>query len=230
MTRDLLRQCLENEADARYRVFASSLIPKDSRGRSLLGVRLPRLRQLARATAQEAGYEGALRLLTDIPPDATVEEIMLLSMLPGYLPCCPAEERLNALSLIVPQLSNWSLCDSCCATCHFVRRHRETVWAWLQPFLHSPEEYQARFGVVLLLQHYLQEETWAQKVAADLPLPRSRAFYADMAVAWCLCELAIRYPSLAAPLLEEGRLPESIRRRARQKMRESRRHPRPENS
>ncbi len=230
MTRDELRQRLSDESDARYRVFASSLIPEDARGRSLMGVRLPRLRQLARATAREEGYEGSLLLLTDIPPDATVEEVMLLGMLPGYLPPCPVEERLHALSLIVPQLSNWSLCDSCCATCHFVRQHRESVWDWLQPFLRSSEEYQARFGVVLLLQHYLQEEAWAQRVAACLPLPRSRAFYADMAVAWCLCELAIRYPSLAAPLLEEGRLPEDIQKRARQKMRESRRRPRPKNA
>lgn len=224
MTLETLRQLLEEQAEPGYRDFASSLIPEDDRGRSLLGVRLPRLRQLARNIAREEGPHGVLHLLSAISPEASVDEVMVLSMLPGYLTHCPVRQRLDGLTLVVPQLSNWSLCDSCCATCRFVQQRREEVWQWLQPLLCSPDEYPARFGIVMMLQHYLKEDAWAPQVAEALQRERSRAFYADMAAAWCLCELAIQHPRLAESLLEEGALPARIQALSRRKMRESRRY------
>lgn len=223
MTRETLRRQLEEQADLRYRDFVASLVPEDNRNRPLLGVRLPQLRRLARRIAREEGPDGVLRLLSDFPPEASLDEAMVLAMLPGYLTRCSVQQQLDGLALVVPQLSNWSLCDSCCATCHFVRKHRDEVWLWLQPLLCSPEEYPARFAVVMLLHHYLKEDSWAPQVAEALRLERSRAFYADMAAAWCLCELAIQHPEQAAPLLQEGSLPTRVQTLALRKMRESRR-------
>lgn len=211
---------LQALADPAYRDFASSLIPG---GMPMLGVRLPVLRRLAKQMAQNM---AVWRPFTeeDLSP-RWMEEIMLLGMLPGYIRDVSLAERVGLLERFIPLISNWSICDSCCATYRFMRQHRSELQHWLQHYLSSTHEYEARFGVVCMLQHYLPDAAWAPWVAERLTKLQASGYYATMAAAWCCCELHLRYPQLAAPLLREtaGALPESIRRKAMRKIRESRR-------
>ena len=208
-----LRAALVAMAEEPYRAFAAKLIPG---GIPMLGVRLPALRTLAKQLARS----GVWQLPT--PAEPYMEEVMLRGMLIGYAPrSVPWQARLDELERFVPYITNWSICDSCCTTYTFVRRHREEVWQWLAPYLASAEEYPARFGVVLLLDHYKQDATWAARVAAALPTIPATAYYAEMAVAWCACELILLYPALADSLLSSLR--PSIHRLTLRKLRESRR-------
>ena len=209
------RATLKAMADERYREFAAKLIPG---GMRMLGVRLPELRRMAREMARA----GQWRLAT--PPDAVMEEVMLRGMLIGYAGReVPPAERLEALATFVPLITNWSICDSCCATYTFARKHREEVWQWLAPYLNSAEEYPARFGVVMLLDHYKQEPAWAAQVAEALPRVPAQGYYAEMAIAWCACELCLLYPQLSDSLLTSLR--PSVRQRTLRKLRESLRTP-----
>ena len=213
MPPETIRARLEALAEPRYRDFAAKLIPGAPR---LLGVRLPALRTMARELART----GQWRLTT--PADATVEEVMLRGFLIGYAPRKIGwQERLDELAHFVPLISNWSICDSCCCTYTFVCPHREQVWAWLAPFLASAEEYPARFGIVMLLNHFKQDAAWAARVAAALPGVPATDYYAEMALAWCACELILLYPELSAPLLDTLR--PSVHRLTLRKLRESRR-------
>lgn len=214
---DVLRQ-LKEWAEPSYREFAASLIPGVDKAR-MLGVRLPRLRKLARQLAK-----GGL-LTCPARPGETFEETMIRGFLPGYADHAPLHERLAALAVFIPSITNWSLCDSCCATCKFIRHHREEVWHWLQPHLNSPQEYPARFGVVTLLNHYAAEDAWAPRIASLLPHIPATAFYASMAIAWCACELIIRHPSHASHLLAPGTFTPAILSLTLRKLRESRKWP-----
>lgn len=209
------RAALRAMADERYRDFAAKLIPG---GMRMLGVRLPELRRLAREMARA----GQWRLAT--PANAVMEEVMLRGMLIGYAGReVPLAERLRALAAFVPLITNWSICDSCCTTYTFARKHREEVWQWLAPYLSSAEEFPARFGVVMLLTQYKQDSAWAERVAATLPTVPASAYYAEMAVAWCACELCLLYPQLSDSLLSSLR--PSVRQRTLRKLRESLRTP-----
>ena len=207
-----LRPRLMELAEASYREFARRLIPGEPR---LLGVRLPRLREIAKEEARA----GAWRLRTG--DDAYVEELMLRGMAIGYARGVGLPERLRELERFVPLIDNWSVCDSSCSTYAFARAHREAMWEWLQGWLRAREEYAARFGAVMLLMHYKQEKAWAERVAAALPQMRAEAYYAEMAAGWCACELCLLYPELAPGLLSSLR--ERVRRMAQRKLRESRR-------
>ena len=208
-----LRTTLAAMADAHYRDFAAKLIPG---GMPMLGVRLPALRSLAKQLART----GQWQLPT--PAEPYMEEVMLRGMLIGYAPRgVGIEQRLAELGHFVPLISNWSICDSCCTTYTFARRHREEVWQWLAPYLASAEEYPARFAVVLLLTQFRQDAAWAARIAAALPTIPATAYYAEMAVAWCACELILLYPTLAASL--HSSLRPSIHRLTLRKLRESRR-------
>lgn len=209
-----IRARLEDMAEPTYREFASRLIPGEEH---LLGVRLPALRVLAKELAKQ----GIWQLPEERP--LSMEELMLRGMLIGYAREPGLAARLEALAGFVPRIRNWSVCDSCCATYTFVRSGREAVWSWLSPYLESKQEYMARFGVVLLLLHYKQEEAWAERIAAALPGVTAAGYYAQMAVAWCACELCLLYPHLAEQLL--GSLAFSTRRLTLRKLRESLRCP-----
>lgn len=216
MTHQRFRQALADAADPKYRAFAASLIPGETR---LLGVRLPILRKWAQTIARQ-DWRG---FLATSPAEASFEELMVRAMLPAYAADADCAERLQYLLREQPRLDNWSLCDSCCATCKFAAQHRETVWAALQPLLRSRAEFDIRFALVMLLFHFVPDAAWAEKTAHALPGLHYGAKYADLAAAWCACEIAMRHPHLQALLLEPGFLPAKIHRLTLRKCRESRR-------
>lgn len=219
MPRRKLVSTLHQLAEPAYRDFASRLIPGETR---LLGVRLPALRRLAREYA--AGNWQQL-LASPPPPDAGFEEILLRAMLPAYAPELALRERLRYLQQEQPNLNNWSLCDSACASCRFVANHREDVLRWLEPFLHSEQEFTARFGVVMLNNYYAAAPGWAAMVIAALREVPQTAYYAAMAVAWCACTLLTSRIDLrddiGQELLTPGYLPEHTRKLLLRKLRES---------
>lgn len=212
---------LEILASSRIRTFVASLIPGNE---PILGVRIPQLRRLAQQLARNDWQTWFLGLQKQAK---TMEERLIQGMLPGYAPQAPLQDRLGALRDFIPSITNWCICDTCCCTYTFTRKHREEVWEFLQPILHSPEEFPARFGTVMLLDHYVKDPAWAPLVAKQLPLIPATGFYAEMAIGWCLCELHIQAPNLSIPLLQEATSPlrPSVLAIARRKIRESRRCP-----
>lgn len=220
MNRPELRRELRAAAEASYAAFAAKLLPDNTH--PLLGVRLPRLRSLARAIARSESARSYLA--RPLPQKASFEEIMVQGFIIGYLRGITFAERTTLLDRLIPRLDNWSLCDSCCATYRFASEHREETWAWLLPYTRSSAPYERRFAVVMMLDHFLGEESWAKHISALLPTLPCGAYYADMAAAWCACEIMLRYPQLAAPLRQQ--LPQPVLRLTLRKLRESRRSPR----
>lgn len=219
MLRHSLLTRLNELADPAYREFAMRLIPGENR---MLGVRLPALRRLAQAHARAHG----LTLLSEpAGADATFEEILLRAMLPAYANGISTAERLRYLQQEQPNLNNWSLCDSTCATCHFVREHQDEVFCWLQPYLHSEQEFAARFGVVMLNNYYAADPARAPIVIEALRHVPQAAYYAAMAVAWCACTLLTSRIDLrdevGQELLTPGYLPEQTRKLLLRKLRET---------
>lgn len=207
-----LQELLAREAEESYRQFAASLIPGETK---LLGVRLPTLRRLAKQAAK-----GEWRTtFAELKGHPCMELVMLRGMLPGYANCS-RDERLQAIAEFVPDIRNWSICDSCCATYHFVREQRYEILPFLHSYLASPHEYEARFGVVMLLMHYMKAPEWISTIAALLPTVTAEGFYARMAVAWCTSELYFSNPQAGEQVLKQ--LSSATQRLAEKKIRESR--------
>lgn len=214
-----LRERLKALAEPRFQAFASSLLPGVD---NLLGVRLPQLHRIAKDIARH----NREAIFHEESPPQSMEETMVRGMLIGYAPASiPIQERLRELQLFLPYITNWSICDSCCATYKFTKEHREIVWQFLHPYLHSAKEFEARFAIVMLINHFIQEERWSRAFLQQLPHIPCSGYYAEMAAAWCICEIHARYPQLTTPLLAEGaHLREAIRTKALRKIKESRKH------
>lgn len=220
MPRQKLVSTLHQLAEPGYRDFAVRLIPGESR---LLGVRLPTLRKLAR---QYAAGNWQQLLAEPAAKDASFEEILLRAMLPAYAAKATLSERLRYLQQEQTNLNNWSLCDSACATCRFVRDHLDDVYPWLESFfLHSDKEFTARFGIVMLNNYYATAPVWTSVVIRALREVPQEAYYAAMSVAWCACTLLTSridlHDDVGQELLVPGYLPEHTRKLLLRKLRES---------
>ena len=165
MNRTELRRELRAAAEPRYAAFAAKLLPDNTH--PLLGVRLPRLRALAREIAKSERARAFLA--RPLLQRASFEEIMVQGFIIGYLRGVTLAERTALLDRLLPRLDNWSLCDSCCATYRFAAEHRDAAWEWLLPYTRSAAVYERRFAVVMMLDHFLADTVWATRVAALLP-------------------------------------------------------------
>lgn len=251
--RQEIRDMLTQYAEQQYKDFSSSLIPG---AKPLLGVRLPQLRQLAKSIVNDktnksrwrqetAAYDGDCE-------DLFFEETMLRGMLISYgtaqkeISC---KEGLLYLKEFIPWIDNWSVCDSFCNSFTFANRYREEVWAFLQPYLYSNQQFEVRTGLILLLSQYLKYDAenqkiprnktvcmadlekdqnqkaqypYLEKILMTLNRPFSQGYYAQMAAAWLLAETFICFPYETHQMLVNGcKMDTWTYHKALQKLRES---------
>lgn len=206
-----IKQQLTAMAEEPYRKFASSLIPNVD---NVLGVRLPALRKLARTIAKGDWRDYVRSAGTD-----TFEEVMLHGMVIGCVRA-DVEELLELVAAFVPRIDNWSVCDSFCNGLKFARKHRERVWEFLQPYFASPNEYDVRFAVVMLLQYYADDE-YIERTLALLDGVRHEGYYAKMAVAWAVSICYVKLPEPTMAYLRSSRLDDFTYNKALQKIIES---------
>lgn len=205
-----VREWLLQEADSRVKEFASSLIPNCG---AMLGVRLPKLRQKAKVIAKG---EWKRFIASDCE---YMEELLLQGMIIGCLKL-PVEEHIELVKTYVPKITNWSLCDSFCCGLKFTAKNREKVWKFLQPYLASKDEFELRFGVVMLLDFFVTEE-WIDKVLDVLFGLDSEDYYAQMGIAWAISVCAAKFFDKTYAKMREVTLPPVILKKSVQKSCES---------
>ena len=123
-----------------------------------MGVRLPRLRSIAKEIAK-GDWKHIAADFTGENGDIYFEETMLRAMIIGYgtqKKAISATEGISYLEMIIPYIDNWSVCDSFCNSFGFARHYPDEVWAFLQNYLYSEKEFEVRVGIILLLTQYLR--------------------------------------------------------------------------
>ncbi|RNB90434.1 DNA alkylation repair protein [Brevibacillus fluminis] len=208
-----IKQQLIEMAEPEYQQFSAALLPTID---NVLGVRLPKLRTMAKAIAK-----GDWRSYLSSAETDTFEEIMLQGMVIGYAKT-DCEERLRQIATFVPKIDNWSVCDSFCIGLTFTNTNKAAVWEFLQPYLASQNEYEVRFGVVMLLDFYI-EEAYIQKVFACLDNASADGYYAKMAIAWAVSMCFVKMPEQTIPYLRKNALDDFTYNKALQKITESNR-------
>ena len=206
-----IRQRLEELAEEKYGSFSAALIPGETK---LLGVRIPKLREIAKELAKQ-DWQSYL----EHARDDSMEEILLQGLVIGYVKA-PFEERKPYLDVFVPKINNWSVCDVTCATLKIAKKQPHEVWEYLQPYLASEREFEIRFGLVMLLDHYITEE-YLPKIFDWLDRITHPGYYVKMAAAWNLSVCYIKYPKETMAYLQENKLDDWTYNKAIQKMTES---------
>ncbi len=202
MEKGQLRERLKELAEPGYRDFSAGLAPGVH---NMLGVRIPKLRELAKQLAKEDW-----RAYLAEASDETFEEVMLQGMVIGYARM-PFEEFLCRVRGFVPKIDNWSVNDCVCATLKETRRHLSEMWEFLTGYLTSGNEFELRFLAVMLMDYYLTDE-YIDRVLAIYAQIRHEGYYARMGVAWGVATAYAKYPAKTDAFLNEGKLdPETFR-------------------
>lgn len=208
---DRLRRSLHDLEDEGYRAFHSRLITSRY---PLRGVRLPNLRRIAGEIAKGNWREYLACCQTD-----TYEEVMLHGMVLGATRG-DFEEILSRMAEFIPLIDNWAICDSTCMAFKLAKKHRERTWEFLRPYLASTEEFELRFAVVMLLDHFVTEED-IDRVLEFLGGIRHEGYYVKMAVAWAVSVCYVKFPERTMALLQSGCLDLFTHNKAIQKCVES---------
>lgn len=202
-------------AEKNYKEFQEKLCPGDS---VILGIRIPELRTYAKELAKQ-DWRNYLNEMGD----TYLEERMLYGFILGYAKM-DWEERMKYVEQFVPRINNWAICDCCTSSFKFIAKEREKFWKVLEKYVLSNQEFENRFALICLLDHYIQEP-YLSRIFAVLDQIQSDAYYVSMAKAWLLAELEIKYPSETEEYLKDAEISNITWNRAIQKMLDSYRIP-----
>lgn len=200
-------------ADTKYKEFHSGLCPNTD---NIIGVRIPKLRELAKTIAKQEGIEFLQKIDTTY-----YETLMLYGMVIGYAKLT-LEERQKYLDIFVPEIDNWAVCDCCTSTYKFTNQNMAQMWEYIQKYLHSGKEFEIRFAVIMMLDYYLTDE-YIDQVLEYLNNIRHDGYYVKMGVAWAISIAFIKYEEKTRKLLRQNKLDDFTYNKALQKIIESNR-------
>ena len=171
-------------ADEKYKEFHSGLCPITD---NIIGVRVPVLRKYAKELVKKYSIAELLNQIDD----QYYEEIMLKGMLIGL-----SKEEFsvvqNYMKNFIPKIDNWAVCDTFCAGLKITKKNKKEMWKFIQNYLKSDKEFEIRFGVVMVLDYYIEEQ-YLEKDFAIFDAISNQSYYVQMAVAWAVSVCLVKY-------------------------------------
>lgn len=193
MTQEEIRIILNKMAEEKYRKFSASLLPGVD---NILGVRLPKLRMVAKKIAKEDW-----RLCMAWKDKKYFEETMLQAMVLGYAKA-DINELLAALAGFIPYIDNWSVNDSLCSSFKAAEQYPQDVWDFLMGYKDSGNEFEARFVAVMLRAYYINDN-YIDKTLEVLGNIDTTKYYASMGTAWAFADAWAAYGTKTKKFLKE---------------------------
>ena len=206
-----LYERLIKEQDEGYRAFQTKLVPNIP-PESILGVRTPLLRAIAKEVFQSGEREAFLRDLPHRYYEENLIHFFVLSMIKDFESC------VREVEAFLPYVDCWPVSDQ--ATPKAFCRNHEKLLPYVKKWIATEQVYTARFGIRMLMNEYLGEdfrEEYLELVASK----RGEDYYLKMMAAWYFATaLAKRYEETLS-YLEEHRLEDWVHKKAIQKALES---------
>ncbi len=215
--------------DTDYKAFQCKLIPSVPPD-SVIGVRMPALRRLARQLYQQDNYGPFLLSLPHRYYDENNLHGALICEMTDYHLC------IKALNSFLPYVDNWATCDLLRPKAFriMVRKQPQALLSDIRRWLCSDHPYTIRFGMEMLMTFFLD----SPNTQADTRQAHFRPEYLDwvaddthehyyvrMMVAWFFATALAKQYDATLPYLETHRLHPWTHRKAIQKAIESYRIP-----
>lgn len=199
--------------DKAYADFHSRLIPGIPR-ESIIGVRVPAVRGLAREYKNTTEGEAFLRELPHRYYDENMLHGLLLSEMKDYKSC------LMGVEAFLPYVDNWAVCDL--MSPKVFKKHKENLLVKIREWVSSEAVYTCRFGIGMLMAHYLEEDFLPEYLEIPAAV-RSEEYYVNMMIAWFFATALAKQWEAALPYLQQNRLDAWVHNKTIQKARESNR-------
>ena len=196
MITEEIRQSLFELQDIKYRDFQAKLIPgKDTE--TMIGVRTPELRKLAKQMLKREEIGEFLRDLPHRYFDEDQLHAFIVSGIKEYGKC------MEELMRFLPFVDNWATCDQ--MSPGVFKKHKPELLTQIREWLGSEHTYTVRFGIGMLMQHFLDEDfdpAYPELVAGV----HSEEYYVNMMIAWYFATALAKQYDAVLPFIEERRL------------------------
>ena len=192
LTEKIRKELLEMQ-DLPYRDFHVKLMPTVDK-ETVIGIRVPVLRKYARTLAKE---EDISSFFNDLPHKYFEE---------------------NNIHAFLPYINNWATCDM--MSPKIFKKHKEQLLVSVRRWISSDETYTVRYGIGMLMQHFLDEDFREEYLALAAGI-RSQEYYVNMMIAWYFATALAKQYEKALPYIEEKRLDDWTHNKAIQKSCES---------
>ncbi len=188
-----LRQRLLSLKDEAYYDFTANLVP----GSTHIGIRIPVLRKLAKEFLKE-DYEKYLAVKSLYSEEKMIKGFIIAGLKKEF------SIILRYLEAILPEIDNWSICDSVASSLKIFKKHLQEGKSYIDSCLKSESTYTIRFGLILLLCYYINDD-YLDYIFNVIETIKSEEYYVRMALAWLISVLYVKYPEETLRLFD-GRL------------------------
>ena len=197
--------------DEEYAAFQSKSIP-NIMPESIIGVRVPAVRELAKQLVKEKAYSEFLNELPHKYYDENMLHAAILTEIRNF------DEVLSEVDKFLPYVDNWAVCDT--MKPKPFKKNRDILIKKIKIWSASDKEYTCRFGLEMLMNHFLDEDF----VPEYLEIPavvRSEKYYVNMMIAWLFATSLAKQWDATLPYIKNNRLDVWTHNKSIQKAKES---------
>ena len=182
--------------DIEYRDFQCKLIPTVDRA-TVIGVRTPELRRLAKTLAGTPEADGFLQIFPHEYYDENNFHGFLIEHIRDY------GKAISAIEAFLPYVDNWATCDLMSPKA--LKKNLPELLVKIKEWLASDRTYTVRFGIGMLMSFYLDENFLPEYLGLVAGV-ESQEYYVNMMRAWYFATaLAKQYVS-TLPYIENRTL------------------------
>lgn len=197
--------------DMKYREFQCKLMPTVA-PETVIGVRTPELRKLAKTISGEPETKEYLKILPHRYYDENNLHGFLLEGIKDY------GEAVAAVDAFLPYVDNWATCDL--MSPKVFKRHLPELLTKIREWIADRHTYTVRFGIEMLMSFYL-DEAFSPEFPAWVADIRSGEYYINMMIAWYFATALAKQWDAVLPYIESRRLDKWTHNKAIQKATES---------
>ena len=210
---EIIRNELFDMQDIKYREFQAKLMPTVD-PEKMIGVRTPELRKYAKQVIKSG---GAAEFINELPHEYFDENQLhafIISEMKDYEKCIAEVNR------FLPYVDNWATCDQ--LSPKVFKKHKEELLREIRKWINSEEVYTIRFGIGMLMQHFLDEDFKAEypEMVAGV---KSEEYYVNMMIAWYFATALAKQYDEVISFIQNNRMDKWTHNKAIQKSVESNR-------
>ena len=210
-TYQLFQQYLITQKDEKYKEFHSSLVLNSKY--EMIGIRVPLMRKIAKEIAK-TNIEEFLKYAQD----NYYEEIMIQGLVISHI---KDESLFNKyFKQYINKIDNWALCDTFCSAIKIVEKYEDKYFKEALKMSLNKKEFISRIGLVMILDHFISEKN-LENIFDTLNEIESDKFYINMAEAWLICEMYIKFPKETKTFIQKNNLNKFTHNKAISKIHDS---------
>lgn len=197
--------------DISYKEFHSSLVLNSKY--EMIGIRMPIMRKIAKKISK-TNIEEFLQYVQD----KYYEEVMIQGLVISHIK--DENQFYEHFKTYINKIDNWAICDSFCNSIKIIRKYEEKYLKYAIESALNKEEFISRVGLVMILNHFINKKN-LDIIFDILNRIESEKFYINMAEAWLLCEMYIKFPKETMSFFEKNNLNKFTQNKAISKIHDS---------